>query len=76
MDFTIEIIEQVWEKAVVVHERDAAVYRLDRFKTWIYKPDYRNGHSQFGWDIVRIDPDKGDNIDNLIPLNFKNIPKQ
>jgi hypothetical protein len=50
--FDPEIVEQVWQTAVVVLGNDPAVWRKDEHGAWIHRLAYRNRNSEFGWEIA------------------------
>lgn len=72
MSYSNEIIEQVWEKGIAENFYDAGEYRKDIYDSWMSRVQYRNRNSLFGWEIDRINPAAGDELDNLQPLNYKN----
>ncbi len=76
MSFTNEIVQQVWEKGKPIPGFDENVYRKDDFDKWIFRPSYGDEISVFGWGIDRIDPNGGDDISNLRPLQWKNLLKK
>jgi hypothetical protein len=47
-----DVIERVWQLAQVIPGNDSAVWRKDEFGAWIHRSDYRNRHSEFGWEIA------------------------
>lgn len=47
-----EVIEQVWQLAQVIPGNDPAVWRKDEFGAWLHRQEYRNRHSEFGWEIA------------------------
>jgi len=77
MSFTDEKIQQVWEKGKVVPNNNPNVWRFDANDAWIYRESYGNRKSMSGWEIDHIDPDGGDELSNLRPLQWKNnVAKQ
>jgi len=72
MPFTDETIQQVWEKGEVVENHDPDVKRKDVATAWIHREEYGNRDSEFGWEIHHIEPDGGDKLSNLQPLQWKN----
>lgn len=52
-----EILSSVWEYAEKVLGNDAALWRKDEFGNWIYRLDYGNRNSEFGWEV--FDPGIG-----------------
>lgn len=72
MSFTDEIIQQVWEKGRTVSNNDPNVWRNDECGAWIKRAEYGNRDSQYGWEIDHIDPEGGDELSNLRPLQWEN----
>ena len=69
-------IEQVWEKVSRIPSYDPDQVRNDPCGTRIVKQDYGNRSSNSGWEIDHKDPNGGDQISNLQPLNWKNNVKK
>lgn len=70
-----EIIERIWQKAIVVEGYDKALYRQDFSGAWISRNAYNDRNSVLGWEIDHIYPKSkgGDNHwVNLRPINWKN----
>lgn len=69
-----EDIQKVWEKGVKVDAYDPDVWRKDKCDAWIRRSDYgdQSSHVGYGWQIDHIDPNGGDDISNLQPLQWKN----
>jgi len=69
------IIDQIWEKALIVTGIDPKLYRKDCAGAWISRTAYGDADSIFGWEIDHIYPVAlgGDNnIINLRPMNCRN----
>jgi len=47
-----EVIEQAWQLAQTIPGNDPAVWRKDEFGAWLHRQEYRNRHSEFGWEIA------------------------
>lgn len=74
-NFSVQKIQQVWEKGKRAPNYDPAVIRLDRCGAWIKWQDYGNRNSDHGWEIHHTIPEaKGgtDAIQNLEPLHWRN----
>lgn len=70
-----EIIELIWQKAIVVDGYDATLYRQDFSGAWIARYAHNDRDSVLGWEIDHIYPKSkgGDNHwVNLRPINWKN----
>lgn len=83
MNITTELINQVWEKGIVVPNYPKDIIRKDACGAWIVKDQYSKEESSFGWEIDHImpksmligvvsDESKIDNILNLRPFNIAN----
>ena len=66
------LVQQVWEKGVVVNGQDSSVWRKDKCEAWINRQSYGSRDSQYGWEVDHIDPDGLDMLFNLSPLQWKN----
>ena len=47
-----EVIESVWNQALIVPGNDPALWRKDQHGAWMHRMEYRNRRSQFGWEIA------------------------
>jgi hypothetical protein len=72
MSFSEEKVQQVWEKAATVENNDPKRWRKDQCGAWIDRGAYGNRNSEYGWEVDHIDPNGGDSLDNLRPLQWKN----
>ena len=75
MSFSDEKVEQVWNKGTAVPNYDPNVWRKDTCGAWINHTT-RNGRRDnpvdYEWEIDHIDPNGGDDVANLRPLQWKN----
>ena len=72
MAFTNEEVAEVWSKGIIIAGQNPAHWRKDQCGAWIGLQFYGNRDSEYGWEIDHIDPDGGDNISNLRPLQWTN----
>ena len=72
MNFDEETIQQVWEKGTKVPDNNPDVRRKDSATAWIRREEHGNRHSKEGWEIHHIEPDGGDDLSNLRPLQWQN----
>lgn len=64
-------IQQVWEKGTIVPGVDSTKWRKDACGAWIGR-SFRDRESPYSWEIDHIDPEKGDELSNLRPLQWVN----
>ena len=72
MSFSDEKIQQVWEKGKVASNNNPNIYRKDECGAWINRAAYGKRDSQYGWEIDHINPNGGDDLSNLRPLQWEN----
>lgn len=78
MKYTEDLIWQIWAKAEIFAGNDPVFWRKDVCGAWIFRGDYKNRDSEYGWVIGRIKPlDKGgsDDFSNLYPLHWANTTR-
>lgn len=74
MEFTEEMIQQVWEKARAMPTNDPTMWRKDECGAWIKRNHYGNSNSQFGWEIDHVPPGGFNDISNLRAVHWQNNP--
>ena len=72
MSFSEDMIQKVWEKGKIVPNYDKDKYRKDQCDAWIQRDKHGDRDSIYGWEIDHIDPDGGDDLSNLRPLQWEN----
>jgi len=70
--FDEEMIQKVWEKGKPVLNNNPVEWRKDDCGAWIGRKYHGNRDSQYGWEIDHINPNGGDGINNLRPLQWEN----
>ena len=71
-DFSEEDIQKVWNKGATVSGYDSEKFRKDKCDAWMTRSQYGNRDSIYGWEIHHVDPDGGDKIENLLPMQWEN----
>ena len=72
MSFTDETVQIIWNKGTVVPGNDPTQQRKDQCEAWIHRNSHGNRNSQYGWEVDHVNPDGGDYLSNLRPLQWKN----
>jgi hypothetical protein len=75
MSFSDEVVQLVWNKGTTVPNYDPNVWRKDACGAWIKRSAHtgkRVNPIDYEWEIDHIDPNGGDAISNLRPLQWKN----
>jgi len=62
----------IWWKARESSGRDGSEFRIDACGALIAWKFYGDRNSRYGWEVDHIDPDGGDDISNLRPLQWEN----
>ncbi len=78
MRYTESDIWQVWSKGEIFAGNDPVFWRKDTCGAWMFRGDYENYNSEYGWVISQITPlKKGgtDDISNLYPLHIENTSR-
>lgn len=72
MSYLEEDVQAVWEKGEEIPPNDPDEFRKDACGAWMARNQYGDRSSQYGWEIDHIDPDGGDDLSNLRPLQWRN----
>lgn len=72
MEYSEQLIQQVWEKGRGSGDIDTNLWREDECGAWISRSDYGRTDSDFGWKIVKVTPGAPDTPDNLRPFHHRN----
>lgn len=51
MEYTEQVIQQVWEHGRAIGELDANEWRQDQCGAWIRRDQYEHTQSEYGWQI-------------------------
>lgn len=73
--FSDALVQKVWEKGTAVPGYDPNVWRKDQCGAWISRSSHngkRENPIDYEWEIDHINPDGGDDLSNLRPLQWKN----
>ncbi|MBL9116913.1 MAG: HNH endonuclease [Verrucomicrobiaceae bacterium] len=69
---TEQEIQAVWNKGRIIQNYDPTQWRQDNYGAWIARNQYGNRDSDYGWEVDHINPNGGDHISNLQPLQWEN----
>ena len=72
MEYSEQLIQQVWEKARVNSDVEMNQWREDECDAWIARQHYRDTGSNFGWTIINISAGGPDILENLRPFHHRN----
>lgn len=70
-----EVVQQIWEKGIVVEGYNKDLYRKDFAGAWIARDAYGDTDRAFGWQIDHVYPKElgGQNhFVNLRPMHWRN----
>lgn len=68
-----EVVARAWTRAEPVPGNDDALWRKDEHGAWIYRLDYGQRNSTFGWEIYDPSLGRGDGgVSALRPLQWQN----
>ncbi len=72
MEYSEQLVQQVWEKARVNSDVEMNQWREDECGAWIARQHYRDTVSNFGWTIINISAGGPDILENLRPFHHRN----
>ncbi|MFV1996100.1 MAG: hypothetical protein ACC661_11750 [Verrucomicrobiales bacterium] len=71
------VVDRIWNFAQRIPGNDIELWRKDEFGAWLYKLDYGNRESQFGWEICDFGMGRRSaGIAALRPLQWQNYLDQ
>lgn len=73
MNFSVQIIQQVWENGRAMPDQDSTVWRKDQCGAWMMRDGYEQEHSDYGWKIWSILPGDSGALEHLRPFHHKNV---
>ncbi|MBL9130505.1 MAG: hypothetical protein JNG86_04850 [Verrucomicrobiaceae bacterium] len=50
--YDADVVRGVWALGQVIPGNDPEIWRKDEFGAWMHRREYRNRHSEFGWEIA------------------------
>ena len=68
-----ELQDQAWANGAMVGGNDSELWRKDEFGAWIYRLDYGNRSSAYGWEILDA-PQQSASL--MRPLHWQNYVDQ
>ena len=78
MRYSENTIWKVWSKGEIFAGNDPVFWRKDTCGAWIFRGDYENKDSEYGWMIGYIkstDRDRIDDVSNLYPIHIGNASR-
>lgn len=72
MDYSQQVVDQVWQKGRALSNRDADEWRQDACGAWINRKHYGSEASDFGWKITNVSAGDSDQLDSLRPYHREN----
>ncbi len=71
--FSRELQDRAWDNGEIVGGNDPFLWRKDEFGAWLYRLDYGNRRSNYGWEILDS-PQYGSSV--VRPLHWQNYVDQ
>lgn len=72
MEYSEQLVQQVWEKARANVDISADLWREDECGAWINRRHYGDTHSDFGWKIANVSAGGPDTLENLRAFHHRN----
>ena len=72
MDYSEQIIQQIWERGRAMPYQDSTIWRKDQCGAWMMRDAYEQEHSDYGWNIRSILPGDSGALEHLRPFHHKN----
>jgi hypothetical protein len=72
MQYSEQIVQEVWEKGRATADEDRSLWRRDACGAWIRRDHYRGVQSEFAWKIENISGGGTEALENLRPFNCAN----
>lgn len=72
MEYSEQLIQQVWDKARANTDINAELWREDECGAWISRHQYGDSESDFGWHIVNVTAGGPGTVDNLRAFHHRN----
>jgi hypothetical protein len=72
MEYSEQLIQQVWEEARANADINADLWREDECGAWINRRHYDDTDSDFGWKIVNVSAGGPDTPENLRVFHHRN----
>lgn len=72
MAFSDEDLKKIWARGKSVEGFNSLKYRQDACGAWMEYSKYGDRDSTYGWEVDHIDPNGGNFLSNLRPLQWEN----
>ena len=71
--FNCEVQDRAWDNGEIVRGNDPCLWRKDEFGAWLYRLDYGNRRSSYGWEIL---DSQQHGLSVVRPLHWQNYVDQ
>jgi hypothetical protein len=78
MIYSDNVVWEVWSKGEIFAGNDPVFWRKDVCGAWIFRGDFENQNSEYGWVIGYIKPldkNRHDSFSNLYPIHVGNTSR-